>query len=457
MAESGRRPGSYLDEAGNRPVNMTNRSHNPGGESKSVEGGPGGTPLSSMQFLADSARDLNSTLELKEVFKKIAKRVHLLIDYHLFCVGLWNEAGQLLEHAYSLRFGEHIEQTGGFALGYGISGTAAKLRQPVRVPNVLVDSRYVRYRHAEVEVHSELAVPLVSKDRLIGTLDLESVEFDAFTEEHEQMLCALASHIATALDNARLYEAVRANERRFARELATAREVQRGLLPQAVPTVAGLDIGAAYAPAKELSGDFYDFLPYGPDRMAFAVADVAGKSTAAALYGSLAVGIMRANALSNHYAPGEMLQRMSSELQLASIDSRFVTMVFAVYETRSRRLTLANSGLPYPFLLRDDRIEAIKVQGFPMGLPVANGPYDEVALSLRPGDTIVFCSDGVADCMDETGRRFGSDRVEQVLTRARRRSAQHIADELIRATNAHANNPHVTDDRTIVVLKVASV
>ncbi len=416
--------------------------------------GPGGTTLSSMQFLADSARDLNSTLELKEVFQKIAQRVHLLIDYHLFCVGLWNEQTQLLEHSYSLRFGEHIEQEGGFPLGYGISGTAAKLRRAIRVPNVLIDSHYVRQRHAEVEIHSELAVPLVSKDRLIGTLDLESVEFDAFTEEHEQMLSALASHVATALENARLYEAVRANERRFALELATAREVQRGLLPQAIPRVDGLEVGAAYAPATELSGDFYDFLPYGGDRLALAVGDVAGKSTAAALYGSLTVGIMRANALNNRCGPSEMLGRMSAELRLRSIESRFVTMAFAVYEAGQRRLTLANSGLPYPFLLRDDRIETIEVNGLPMGLTQSCDPYDETTLSLRPGDTIVFCSDGVGDCFNETEDRFGSSRVEEVLAGARSRSAQHIADELIRATDRHANTSDVTDDRTVVVIRV---
>ncbi len=417
--------------------------------------GPGGTTLSSMQFLADSARDLNSTLELKEVFQKIAQRVHLLIDYHLFCVGLWNEQTQLLEHSYSLRFGEHIEQEGGFPLGYGISGTAAKLRRAIRVPNVLIDSNYVRYRHAEVEIHSELAVPLVSKDQLIGTLDLESVEFDAFTEEHEQMLSALAAHVATALDNARLYEAVRANERRFALELATAREIQQGLLPQVIPRVDGLEVGAAYAPATELSGDFYDFLPYGGDRLALAVGDVAGKSTAAALYGSLAVGIMRANALNNRCGPSEMLRRMSAELRLRSIENRFVTMAFALYEASQRRLTLANSGLPYPFLLRDDRIETFEVSGLPMGLAQSCGPYDETTLSLRPGDTIVFCSDGVGDCLNQTGHRFGSSRVKDVLAGARPRSAQHIADELIRATDRHANTSDVTDDRTVVVIKVA--
>ena len=130
-------------------------------------------------------------------------------------------------------------------------------------------------------------------------------------------------------------------------------------------------------------------------------------------------------------------------------------MAFAVYEASRRRLTLANAGLPYPYLLRDDRIETIEVSGLPMGLAQSGGPYDETTLSLRPGDTIVFCSDGVADCLNETGHRFGSSRVEEVLAGARTRSAQHIADELIRATDRHANTSDVTDDRTVVVIKVA--
>ncbi len=129
-------------------------------------------------------------------------------------------------------------------------------------------------------------------------------------------------------------------------------------------------------------------------------------------------------------------------------------MVFAVYEASQRRLILANSGFPYPFLLRDDRIETIKVSGLPMGLTEPGSPYEETTLSLRPGDTIVFCSDGVGDCLNETGHRFGSSRLKEVLAGARPRSAQYMADELIRATDRHANTSDVTDDRTVVVIKV---
>ena len=254
---------------------------------------------------------------------------------------------------------------------------------------------------------------------------------------------------------ARLYETVRANEQRFAHELAMAREIQRGLLPQVVPEVAGLEIGAAYAPAKELSGDFYDFLPYGRDRLSLAVVDVAGKSTAAALYGSLTVGIMRASVLDHRYGPAEMLQHLNAELQLRSIESRFVTMIFAIYDATRRTLTLANSGLPYPFLVRGDRVETIEVKGLPLGLPMEPSRYDEVVLPLRPGDTVVLCSDGVGDCQDTDGHGFGRDRIESVLVETRYRSAREIADGLVRATDRHANNPQASDDRTVVVVKVA--
>jgi SAM-dependent methyltransferase/putative methionine-R-sulfoxide reductase with GAF domain len=141
--------------------------------------------LTSTQLLMESASDLNSSLRLSEVFQKIGERVRDLVDCHLFCVALWNEESQLLEHSYSLKFGEHIEQQGGFRLGTGISGSAAATRRPIRVPDVSRDSRYVSARHTEVEIRSELAVPLMAKDRLIGTLDLESQHLDAFSDEHE--------------------------------------------------------------------------------------------------------------------------------------------------------------------------------------------------------------------------------------------------------------------------------
>ena len=406
-----------------------------------------------MRFLAQSAEDLNSSLDLQEVFHKIGERIRTVIDCQLFCVMLWNDDTRLLEHSYATFNGEPQPQDGGFPLGHGVSGSAAALRRPVRVADVRQDPRYVRVRYPEVEVRSELAVPLVFKDRLIGVLDLESVELDAFTELHEEMISALASHIATALENARLYDQLLRDEKRLEDDLAMARVIQRGLLPETPPSVPGIDIGVGYAPARQLGGDFFDFLPYGADRLALAVGDVAGKATAAALYGSLAVGMLRGYVIEHPHRPSEMLRQMNEQLCQPRVENRYVALSFSVYDPRSRSLTLANAGFSRPFLARGGRVETVPVVGVPLGL-LPGMKYEERQVTLEVGDVVAFCSDGLLECVPGNGAPHGSGHLRKVLGRLQAGSAQTIADELLGATDN--GDREATDDRTVVVMRVAA-
>jgi len=421
----------------------------------------GGSPapidkLTALRFLADSARDLNSSLKLDEVYGKIAKRVRTFVDYHLFCVMLWNERSELLEFNYSLCFGEHIPLEGGFPIGRGLSGTAALERSPVRVDNVLEDTRYIRHRHPEVEIRSELVVPLIVRDRLIGVLDLESTEFGAFTAEHEEIIAALARHIAVAVDNARLYETVHANETRMDEELKTARAIQEGLLPSAPPDIDGLDIGIAYSPATTLAGDFYDFLPTEDGRFAFAVGDVAGKSTPAALYGSLAVGIIRGHALRNVHVqePSSMLAHINEHLGRLNIEGRFAVMAYGIIDVGARKLTLGNAGFPFPLLVRDGVVRRIDLPGLPLGVD-PGAVYESTTLSLEEGDLLAFCSDGFGDCENPGGDEFGDHRVEQTIQALAHLPASEVAAGLLDATDRHAG-PDIqhTDDRTALILRL---
>ncbi|MGC1832040.1 MAG: GAF domain-containing protein, partial [Candidatus Acidiferrales bacterium] len=160
----------------------------------------------------------------------------------------------------------------------------------MRVDDVRSDPRYVEFPNSE-KVRSELVIPLTLQGRLIGILDLESINLKAFSAAHERMLEILGSYIAIALENSRLYAASRENELRLKSDLETARDIQRQLLPQKPHKMAGLDLSAIYIPARELAGDFYDFFQYGNHGLAVVVGDVSGKGTAAALYASMAIGI----------------------------------------------------------------------------------------------------------------------------------------------------------------------
>ena len=407
-----------------------------------------------LSLLQEVSRKLSSILDREELLGRVAELVKRLIDYQLFSVMLWNEESQLLEHTFTLRHDERVHQEGGIPLGHGICGAAAALRQPLRIPNVDLDPRYVRCSY-EIEVRSELVVPLVFKDRLVGVLDLESTEYNAFTEQHEQMLSTLASNIAIALENARLYEAVRRDEQRLERDLATAREIQKGLLPDAPPRVPGLDIAFAYEPARQLGGDIYDFLPYGEGRIAIVVGDVAGKATPAALYGSLAVGIVRGHVVQHPCEPAEMLEQVNEHLRQPRIDNRYIALVFAVYDSPSRTLTVANAGFPYPWLVRGDKAKRIPVAGVPLGL-LPESRYEQEKIVLQPGDVVIFCSDGIHEAMDREQQQLGLGRLEEIIAGlVQGSSPRAIADGLMRATDRYAaRNSKLADDRTVVVLQV---
>jgi sigma-B regulation protein RsbU (phosphoserine phosphatase) len=407
-----------------------------------------------LSLLYEVSREITSILDREELLRRVAQRVKKLVNYHVFCVMLWNERTQHLESAFSLRFGDNIPSCLRLPLHVGITGTAAAQRRVLRVNDTREDPRFLNCDIAQ-DVRSELVVPLLLQDRLIGVLDLESTEPNAFTAEQERMLATLGSYVAIALENARLYEEARETERRLHTDLATAREIQRSLLPTGAREVPGLELAATYAPARELGGDFYDFLPYGKGRLAMALGDVSGKGTAAALFASLAIGIVREHVVEHPCPPAEMLAMLNRRLHAARLDSRFIAAVFSVYDAGTRRLTLANAGGPYPLLVRDGAVQSIRIAGIPLGL-FPDTQYEEITIELVPDDTVLFASDGILESSNAELEEFGADRLFSVLAGvSAQQSAEEIAAAIIAATDHHSGAgvpPY--DDRTLVVLRV---
>ncbi|HVO56262.1 MAG TPA: SpoIIE family protein phosphatase [Dongiaceae bacterium] len=405
-------------------------------------------------LLYDVSRELTSILDREELLRRIAERIKKIVNYDVFTVMLWNEKTQMLEGVFAMHYENSIPSRFRVTLNQGITGHAAATRKAIRLDDVRLDPRYITCDTCE-RVNSELVVPLLLRDRLIGVLDLESAKYSAFSAEHERMLEALASFIAIALENSRLYQEARENEQRLQNDLNTAKEIQLQLLPRGAREIPGIDVTAAYVPARELGGDFYDFLPYGEGRLAFALGDVSGKGTAAALFGSLAIGMLRELTVEHTVAPQDMLATLNRRLHAARMEARFIALTFALYDARDRSLTIANAGGTHPLLLRAGKVSEVPVDGIPLGLfPEAD--YSTHVIQLMKDDVIIFASDGILESENAANEEFGLDRLTALLTSLPPNTCvENISGAILNATDEFSGigaAPH--DDRTLLVLRV---
>jgi phosphoserine phosphatase RsbU/P len=409
-----------------------------------------------LALLYEVGKELTSILDLDELLGAIGIKVKALADYDLFNVMLLNHETRRLEHAFSLRYDERVEVHQTLMLGQGLCGTAAIERAPIRVDRVADDPRYIQCEVAQ-GVQSELVVPLIIRDRVLGVLDLESLRPYAFTEAHEHMLSSLASMIAIALENATLYDRLRRAEQRKKEDLERAREMQHLLLPAVMPAVPGLEIAVRYHPAQELGGDFYDVLRHGSDCLAVAVGDVAGKGSAAALLASLGIGILREHCLHHPSSPAEMLADINEHLLVPGGRGRFITLALAVYNPATARLSLASSGFPFPILVRNGSATPVEVTGVPLGLlPGMN--YDAVDLQLERDDLLVFCSDGVLELTNTEQQEYGDNGLLEYLAFSSGLGAEQVAASILESAIQYAGDGMAdspSDDRTILVMRVS--
>ena len=224
--------------------------------------------------------------------------------------------------------------------------------KPCRVDDVRSDPRYVEFPNSE-RVRSELVIPLTLQGRLVGILDLESTKLKAFSAEHERMLEILGSYIAIALENSRLYAASRENELRLKSDLDTARDIQRQLLPQKPARASGNRSVRGLRPCPRTRRRFLRFFPYTTIGLAIAVGDVSGKGTAAALYASMAIGILREHTADHTLPPPELLATMNGRLCASHISPGFVALLLRPFRLDERQLTMSNAGIPRPILVRE--------------------------------------------------------------------------------------------------------
>jgi sigma-B regulation protein RsbU (phosphoserine phosphatase) len=324
-------------------------------------------------------------------------------------------------------------------------------------------------------------------------IDLEHTRVNYYNEDHQTTLSTLAAQVAISIANARLYQRIHEEEQRLERDLAMAREVQLRLLPSSPPQPHHAEIAAAFLPARSIGGDMYDFIDYGaagnvlyktaePKRIAIVLGDVSGKAAPAALYAALVSGILRSLA-ARHLTPADLLSELNDQLQERRLDAQYVTMLMAVWHDEDRTVQLANAGSVQPLYITGAAVAPAKTtgavapgprskkaatqesaaiavttipaEGFPLGL-FPKAEYDELTIQTKPGDVLVFFSDGIVDALNAEGEMFGTERLEAVLRNhpSGCHSAQATVDAILAAVAAFQSGTAHFDDETLVVLRV---
>ena len=416
---------------------------------------------STLETLAEVGREFASILNLDELLTRIAHLTRRVIDYRTFGILLVNEETNELEMKVAVRYGEQATVPR-IKIGLGLTGYAALHKVPVLVPDVSLDPRYIRL---VADARSELVIPLLLKDRCIGVFDLESPELDAFKKIDEEILTLLASQAAVAIENARLYETIRANELRLEKEIRFAQRVQAALLPTELPKrMKHVDVAARLEPARGLGGDLYDFLAPEPNTLVIAVGDVSGKGVPAALYGAFAGELLRSRTFRRRFAadrsgPATVMASMNSILYERQLEEYYCTLIYSVFDFKRSTVTLANAGLPYPIRKRRNDAPAgapaaqIELPGVPLG-SFPGSHYDELVLDLKAGDLFVFCTDGVTEAQDTLMREFGSDRLLAVVDQLHDRPAREIVDGIFAAVQEFRGEMAPNDDTTAVVVRI---
>ena len=435
-----------------------------------------------LAVLNEISREITSILDLDDLLERIGQLLKRVVDFQMFTILLWNDRTEHFQHRFSSRFGERIQREHNVKLGEGIIGSAAQMRTPLLVPDVRKDPRYIV---ANPEVRSELSVPLIYKGKVIGVLDLEHTKVNYYTEDHQTTLLTLAAQVAISIANARLYQRIHEEEQRLERDLAMAREVQLRLLPASAPQPKRAEIATAFLPARLIGGDVYDFIDYSAGksssrkRVAIMLGDVSGKAAPAALYAALVSGILRSLA-ARQLPPDELLAELNNQLQERRLDSQYVTMLISVWNDESRTLQVSNAGSVQPIHVSfassghtevrkksndfkileagsepDLQVTTIPAEGFPLGL-FPDAQYDLLTVQTKPGDLIVFFSDGIVDAENAEGEMFGTDRLRLVLRDNPQacQSAQATVDAILAAVDSFQAGTAHFDDETLVVIRV---
>jgi phosphoserine phosphatase RsbU/P len=410
-----------------------------------------------MRTLIEIGHEVTSLLDLDSLLNHIAPMLERLIDFDFLLLGLIDEARDefvwRIEHGYGIEKGERANRT---AIDKGIVGRAVRERHMQIVKDVLLDpDYYLTESDGDPGQRSMIAIPLIYEEKVIGVIALESNRTNAFTEYQGRLLENIANHLSIAIINARLYAEQIERERRLEREILMARDVQRAMIPESPPHIKGFEIAARLEPALNLSGDFYDYIPFSGKRLGLMIGDVSGKGIRAAMGMAAARSILRSVARRGG-GPTRVLRDANLRLHRDLGSQLLLTLVYGILDADTKTFQYCNAGHNAPLHIRTSgKWRGLKTGGLLLGV-FDKQQYKSETLHLEKGDVLFFYTDGMVEAHTPQPHRveFGEQRIVDYLLKHYHLRASAIIDGALSQVREFSVGAHQHDDLTLMVIKV---
>jgi sigma-B regulation protein RsbU (phosphoserine phosphatase) len=409
-----------------------------------------------LTLLCRLSQTFNSSLDLDEVLNRVMDEVIAAVQAERGFLMLREPDGRLVFRVARGMEHETIDDPQ-FEVSRSVVERVAHEGQPVLTSDAQADDRFrMRASVMSLGLRSILCVPLALKDTVLGVVYVDNrLQRGLFVENDLELLSAIASSAAVAIENARLYQ-VAVEKGRMERELQMAHEVQTSLLPRQTPKVPGWEFAALWRPAREVAGDYYDFIPGHGGQLGFVIGDVSDKGMHSALFMAVTRSIVRAS-VSHAPAPVQGIINANRLIHADSAGGMFVTLFYALLRPEVGEITYVNAGHNPPLLCRQISTEQeplveLKPTGMALGI-LEDFPFEQRTVRLDPGDCLVLYTDGVTDATSADGRYFGMERLRKVVLGNKLASAPEMVTALEDAVGEFADSAAQFDDMAIVVAK----
>jgi sigma-B regulation protein RsbU (phosphoserine phosphatase) len=399
---------------------------------------------------------INSSLQLDQVLENIMTTSRSILQADACSLMLVDERSD--ELVFEVAQGPVADKLKGgmrISRGQGIAGRVFESGESLLIQNAYEDARFNREfdRRTGYRTRSILCVPLKVKEKVIGVSQvINKLDGTDFTEEDRETLNLLCANAAVAVENARLHQKILHNQQ-IEQDMAFAKSVQSSFLPGGMPQLDGFRFCAHYQPAREVGGDFYDFIPLDEDRLGILIGDVSGKGVPAALFMARFTTDFHLLAVREH-DPERLMRRMNDSVCERSCRGMFVTLAYIVLEKRSGEAVYINAG-HLPPVIWNSTTEKFAVAGGHGGPPLGIAPgldYQSARISLDPGSCLLLFTDGLMEAKNEQGEFLGMDGIEKLL-RAGSSEAEASLSRLCSSLSRFVGEQSQADDVTLVVVQ----